>query len=80
MLVGGDFNDENPLKGLSTAPLIIDRGEEEYLGRRGGPEGGRASKMITPLKQLISFPMLQKNCPMNDRLVSFVLAMLNIEF
>ena len=35
VLVGENFNDENPLKGLRSVPIIVDRGEEEYLGRRG---------------------------------------------
>ena len=34
--VGGDFNDENLLKRLRSAPGIVWRGEEEYLGRRVG--------------------------------------------
>ena len=29
MFIGGDFNDENPLKGMRSVPLIFDRGEEE---------------------------------------------------
>ena len=39
MLVGGDSNNENPLKGLRSVPIIVDRGEDEYLGRRGIPVG-----------------------------------------
>ena len=48
MLVGGGFNDENPLKRLRSFPLIFDRGEENYLGRRGRPGIGVTSTMITP--------------------------------
>ena len=48
MLIGEDFNDENPLKGPSSVPVIVDRGEEEYLGRRGRPGGGGNSMIITP--------------------------------
>ena len=48
MLVGGDFNDKIPLKGLVGFPLIVGRVEEEYLGRRGRPGGGGDSVMKTP--------------------------------
>ena len=46
--LGGGFNDENPLKILSSVPVIVDRGEDEYLGRRGGPRCGGTSMMKTP--------------------------------
>ena len=39
-MVGGDFNDENPLKGLRSVPLIVDRREAEYIGRRRRPGVG----------------------------------------
>ena len=29
LLVGENCNDENPLKGLSSVPIIVNRGEEE---------------------------------------------------
>ena len=48
MSVGGDLNDENPLKGLISVPVIINRGEEEYLVRRGIPGGRVTSMTITP--------------------------------
>ena len=47
-MVGGDFNDKNPLKGLRSVPVIADRGEEEYLVKRDRPGGGGASMTITP--------------------------------
>ena len=43
----GDFNDENPLKWLRSVPVVVDREEEDYLGRRGRPEGGGTSIIIT---------------------------------
>ena len=48
MLVGEDLNDENPLKGKKSVPLIINRGEEEYLGRRWRPGYGGTLMIITP--------------------------------
>ena len=48
MLVGGDFYDENPLKGVKSVLVIADRGEEYYLGRRGIPVGGVTPMMINP--------------------------------
>ena len=39
MLVGGDSNDENPLKRVEECYCSFDRGEEEYLGRRGRTGG-----------------------------------------
>ena len=48
MLLGGDFNDKKPLKGLRSVPVIVHRGEEEYLGRNERLGGGGASTAITP--------------------------------
>ena len=48
MLVGGDLNDENPLKGMSSVPVIANRGEYDYLERKARPGGGGTSTMITP--------------------------------
>ena len=48
------------LKGMRSVPVIVDGTEEEYLGRRGRPGGGRTSTMITPLKGLRSVPKIQK--------------------
>ena len=48
MLVGGDCNDDNPSKGLRSFPVIFDRGEDDYLRRRGRPGGEVTSTMVTP--------------------------------
>ena len=48
MLVGGEFNDENPLKGMRSVPVIVDIGEEDYLGEMERPGGGENSMMINP--------------------------------
>ena len=48
VLVGGDLNDENPLKGMSSVPVIANIGEYDYLERKVRPGGGGTSTMITP--------------------------------
>ena len=50
-----------PLKGLRSVPVIVNRGEEDYLGRRGITRSGVTSIVITPLKWLRSVPKLHKN-------------------
>ena len=50
MWVRGDVNDENPKKGVRSVPVIINRGEEEYLGRRVIPGDG-GMPMTKPLKK-----------------------------
>ena len=46
--VGSKLNDENPKKGVISVPVIINRGEEEYLGRRVIPGDG-GMPMTKPL-------------------------------
>ena len=48
MLVGKYLNDEKPLKGLRSVPVIYNRVEEEYPGRRGVPGDEGTSMMKTP--------------------------------
>ena len=47
---GGGFNDETLEKGVRSVLVVVDRGEEDYMFRRGGGvgRGGGTSMMITP--------------------------------
>ena len=47
------------------------------FGEKGIPGGGVPSIMKTPLKGMRSVPKVLKQCPINYRLVSFVLVLIN---
>ena len=59
--------------------MTIKRGEEEYLGRRVGSGVGGGFNDEKPLKRLRSVLKFLKHSPINDRLVYFVLLMINNE-
>ena len=54
--MGRGFNDENPYKGLRSVPVIVERGGEEYLGRRGVPGVGGTSIDEKPLERAEKCP------------------------
>ena len=60
--------------------MIVNRGEEEYLGRRSRSRGGGTSMTKTLQMGIRSVPKVLKNCPINYSLVFFVLDMIRNEF
>ena len=71
------MNDENPLKGQISVPVIFNIGGKDYLDRMGVPGGGGTSITKTPLKGLKIVPKVLKHFPVNTSLVSLVLIMIN---